>query len=70
MQMNAPDSGTITFDASGQLRESTLGDAQGRLFEALAADIQAVEAGAEVQLRSWDCFGATLALGLPAARPW
>ncbi|MCY1013449.1 hypothetical protein OV079_49575 [Nannocystis pusilla] len=63
VQMNAPDVGTITFDASGQLRESTLGDAQRRLFEALAADIQTVEEGAEVQLRSWSCFGATLALG-------
>lgn len=64
VQMNAPDGGTVTFDASGQLRESTLDGAQGQLFEALAADIQAVEEGAEVQLRSSSCAGAVLMLGV------
>lgn len=64
VQMNAPDSGTLTFDASGQLRESTLGGAQGRLFAALVADIQAVEGGAEDQRRWLDCAAAIVHLGL------
>lgn len=62
VQMGAQDGGFMSFDASGQLRESTLSDAHGRLFEALAADIQAAEG--EVQFRSgaWDCAAAWAAL--------
>lgn len=68
MQMGAQDGGFMSFDASGQLRENTLSDAHGRLFEALAADIQA--SGGEVQFRSldWDCAAAWA--GLVAACGW
>lgn len=68
VQTDAPDGGAITFDANGQLREDTLTGAQGRLFEALAADIQAAEAGSELQPRGWlSCGAATLKLPLVCA---
>lgn len=59
VQMNAPDGGRVTFDASGQLLENTLDEAQGRLLAALVADIEAVEASSELEPRFWKCAAAS-----------